>query len=119
MRGKKLRITAYSYPIRPGLTLASACFARAVAVHDAALAQVVRRNFHVDAVAGKNLDAMPSQTSGNVRQDSVAIVKLDREGRAGKYLLDAAVNLKWRLFEVDAACLDFPCLCCASASSDR
>ncbi|HTC30137.1 MAG TPA: hypothetical protein VK702_05375 [Candidatus Acidoferrum sp.] len=59
------------------MRLAAACFSRAIAVHDAALTQIVRRNFNVDAIARKNLDAMASQTAGDVRQNGVAIVELD------------------------------------------
>jgi hypothetical protein len=40
------------------MTLAAACFSRTIAIHDAALTQIVRRNFHVNAIARKNLDAM-------------------------------------------------------------
>lgn len=50
---------------------------------------------------------MPAQTSGNVGQNRVAVVKLDRERRAGKHLLDATVNLERLFLGVDAVGLDF------------
>jgi hypothetical protein len=62
---------------------------------------------------------MPSQTSGDVRQNCVAVVEVDRERRAWKHLLDAAVNLKRQLFVVDAVRLDFPYFSCAISSSDK
>jgi hypothetical protein len=62
---------------------------------------------------------MPAQTPGNVGENSVAVVKLDRKRRAWKDLLDAAVNFKRRLFVVDAVRLDFTCFCRAISSSDN
>jgi hypothetical protein len=99
--------------------LVPACFSRAVAVYDATLGQIVRRKFDVDAVTWKNFDAMPAQTSGNVGQNYVAVVEFDRERRAWKHLLDAAVNFKRRLFVVDAVSLDYASFCRAIASSDK
>jgi len=73
--------------------LASARFARAVAVDDAALRQIVRREFDVHAIARKNLDVMAAQPAGDVRENDVAVVEFDRKGGARKDLLDAAVDL--------------------------
>lgn len=39
---------------------------------------------------------MAAQPSGDVRQDDVAVVELDREGRARKNLFDAAENFERR-----------------------
>lgn len=52
---------------------------------------------------------MPAQTTGNMGKNYVAVIKLDREGRTWKNLLDAAVNFERRLFVVDAVRLDFSC----------
>ena len=54
--------------------LVSARFSRTVAVHDAALGQIVGRQLHVDAIARKNFNAMAAQTSGNVGQNCMAVV---------------------------------------------
>ncbi len=97
--------------------LVSAWLSRAVAVHDAALGQVVRRQFDVDTVTWKNFNAMPAQTSGNVGQNHVAVVQLDGKRRARKHLLDAAVNFERRLFVVNAVRFDFACFFCRAISS--
>lgn len=58
-----------------------------------------------------------------MRQDGVPVVELDRERRARKYLLDAAMNFERQLlFVVDVARLDFArfsSFCRASSSSDN
>lgn len=99
--------------------LASASFSSAIAVNDAALTQIVRRNFYVNTIAWKNLDAVASETSGDVSQNCVAVVELDRERRAGKHLRDAAMNFERRLFGVDVARLGFAGFWCAASSSDN
>src|SRR6185437_65504 len=80
--------------------LAPARFARAIAVDNAALRQIVRREFDVHAIARKNFDVMAAQTAGDVRENDVSVVEFDRKGRAGKHLFDASVDLQWRFFEV-------------------
>ncbi len=62
---------------------------------------------------------MPAQTSGNVGQNRVAVVQLNRERRARKHLLDAAVNFKRRLFVVDAVRLDITCFWRAISTCDN
>ena len=54
--GKDAR-TSSCLSIEPSL-LISACFSGAIAIHDAAFGEVIRRKLDVDAIAGKNLDAM-------------------------------------------------------------
>lgn len=75
--------------------LRPACLARAIAVNDSALRQVVWRKLDVYPVAGKNFDVVPAQTAGDVRQNYVAVIEFDRKRRAGKHLLYAAEDLKW------------------------
>lgn len=70
-----------------------------MAVDDSAFRQVVRRKFDIDAVAGKNSDAMAAQASGDMRQDHVAVLELDRERCARKDLLDAADDLERGFFD--------------------
>ncbi|HEY8314265.1 MAG TPA: hypothetical protein VIG51_08800 [Candidatus Baltobacteraceae bacterium] len=41
---------------------------------------------------------MTAQTAGNVGEDRVAVLELDRKGRAWKNLLDRAKDLERRLF---------------------
>lgn len=60
-----------------GGKLGSARFAGAIAVHDAAFGQIVRGDFYVDAIAGKNLDAMTAQTPRDVCEDYVTVVQFD------------------------------------------
>lgn len=43
---------------------------------------------------------MPAQTSGDMRQDDVAVIQLDGKRRARKNLFDAAEDLERRFFEV-------------------
>jgi hypothetical protein len=77
--------------------LSPACLARAIAVNDATLRQIIWRKFEVDAVAGKNFDAMPAQTSSDVREDDMAIIQLYGKRRARKDLFDASEHLQRRL----------------------
>ena len=79
------------------LVVGAAGFAGAVAIDDSAFAEVVGRDFDVYAIAGKNFDAVAAQPSGDVRQDHVAVVQLDRKGRARKHLFDVAEDFQ-RLF---------------------
>ena len=74
--------------------LRPASLARAIAVNNAALRQVVWRKLDVYPVAGKNFDAVAAQTAGDVRQNYVAVIEFDRKRRAGKHLLYAAEDLK-------------------------
>ena len=79
---------------RPVLAAGFAC---AVTVDNTALGQVVRRHFEIDAITRKNLDAMATQPSGDMRQDRMAVFKLDGEGRARENLFDRTKQLEGRL----------------------
>jgi len=78
--------------------LRAARLARAVAVHDAALREVVRRHFEVDAVARQDLDAMPTEAAGDMRKDRLSVFEFDRERRARKDLLDRPEEFQRRFF---------------------
>ena len=65
-----------------------------IAIDDAALRQVVWRDFDVDVVAGQNPNVMAPQSPGNVREDRRAVLQLDREGRARKNLPNGTVQLQ-------------------------
>jgi hypothetical protein len=71
-----------------------------VAVDDAAFRQIVGRQLDVDAVAGKNSDAVPAQPAGDVRENDVAVIELHRKRCAGKNLLDAADDLESGFLEI-------------------
>jgi hypothetical protein len=75
-----------------------ALFAGAITVDDAALCQIIRREFDLDAVARENSYPVPAQTSGNVRQNNMAVIELDGKSCAGKNLLDAAEDFERRFF---------------------
>ncbi len=85
-------------------SLAAACFSGAITVYDAALRQIVWREFHVDTVAGKNFDVMTAQAAGDVREDDVPVVEFDGKRGARKNLFDAAVDFQRRLFGVLGRC---------------
>src|SRR6185312_7562610 len=73
-------------------------FARAIAIDDAALRQVVRRHLEIDAVARQYLDAVTAQASGDVRQDRHAVLEFHRERRARENLAYGAVDFESFLF---------------------
>jgi hypothetical protein len=66
----------------------AARFAGSIPVHDAALREIVRRHLEIDPVPRENLDPVTAQASGDVRQDRLAVLEFDREGRAREDLLD-------------------------------
>jgi len=76
--------------------LRAAGFAGAIAVHDAAFGEVVGRHLEIDAVAGENLDPVAPEAAGDVGQDRLAVLQLDRERRTRKDLLDRAEQLERR-----------------------
>jgi len=80
------------------LFLRPAGFAGAVAVDDAALGEIVGGHLEIDPVAGKNLDPVPAEAAGDVGQDRLAVLELDREGRTRKNLLDRPEKLERSLF---------------------
>jgi hypothetical protein len=80
------------------LFLGAAGFAGAVAVYDAPLGEVVGGHLQIDPVSGKNLDPVPAQAPGDVGQDRLAVLELDREGRTRKNLLDRPEQLERGLF---------------------
>ena len=59
-----------------------------VAKGDAPFGQVVGREFHGDAVAGKHADAVAAQTAGEVREHDTLMFQLDAEQTARKLLQD-------------------------------
>src|SRR3984957_7378322 len=75
----------------------SACFTRAIAVNDAALRQVVRRDLEFDPVAQEQFDVVTAQAAGDVREHFVTVLQLDAERRARIDLLDRAEHLDHRL----------------------
>ena len=77
----------------------SALFTGAMAVDDAALRQVVRRKLDVDAIAGKNSDAVAAEASCDVREDDVTVLQFYGERSARKDLLDAADDLERGLLD--------------------
>ncbi len=81
--------------------LVAARLARAIPVDDPAFGQVVRRQLDIDAVARKNLDAVPAQAPGDVGKDRVPVVEFDRERGARKDLADTAVDFQRGLFDID------------------
>ena len=76
--------------------LSPACLARTIAVDDAAFRQIVWRKFDVYAIAGKNFDAMPPQTTRDMRENDMAVVKFDGKRCAWEHLLNAAEHLDRR-----------------------
>jgi len=76
--------------------LRSAGLARAIAVNDSTLRQVIWRKFDVYAVAGKNFYVVPAQAAGDVCEDDMPVVEFDGECRAREHLFDAAENLERR-----------------------
>lgn len=69
-----------------------------VAVGDTATAQVIRRQFHGDFVAGQNFDKMHAHFARNMTEDFVAILEYDAERRIRQALLDQTVNLDGLFF---------------------
>jgi hypothetical protein len=78
--------------------LRAARFSRTIAIDDASLRQIVRREFEIDAIPGKNFDAMAAQTPGDMRENRVTVLKLDRKRRAGEDLFDRAEDFERRFF---------------------
>ena len=76
----------------------TAGFAGAVAVHDPAFGQIVRRHFEIDAVTRQNLDTVAAEPAGDVREDLVAVFQLDRERRRREDLFDRPENFNRALF---------------------
>src|SRR5665213_487183 len=72
-------------------------FTRTIAVDDAALRQVVRRDLEFDPIAQEQFDVMAAQASRDVREDFVAVLEFDAERRARVDLLDRAEHLDHRL----------------------
>jgi hypothetical protein len=105
--------------------LGPACLARAIAIDNSAFRQVIWRKFDVYTVAGKNFDAMPAQTAGDVRQHDMAIVEFDGKSRAWEHLLDAAENLDRRFavildgFDFGSAGIRITFASCDNAGSFR
>lgn len=60
------------------------------AIGDAAAGEIVRREFDVDVVTGRDADAEPPQAAGQTRQDRVTVFQFDFERRTGERLDDAA-----------------------------
>ena len=60
--------------------------------------QVVRREFHRDAVSGQDLDEVHSHFAGDVRENFMSILEHDTEGRIGKTFLNDPVHLNRRFF---------------------
>ena len=56
-----------------------------MAVGDAPLGQVVRGEFHGDAVAGQYADAIPAQFARQVREHGAVLIELNAEKTAGKF----------------------------------
>lgn len=77
----------------------AALFAGAITINDSAFGKVVWRKFEIDSISRKNFDAVAAQTSGDVGQNDVAVVELDRKRRARKNLLDGSANLDRSLFD--------------------
>ena len=75
----------------------AARFTRAIAVDDAALREIVRRDLELDAVAQQQFDVMAAQAARDVREDFVAVLQFDAERRARVDLLDRAEHLDHRL----------------------
>src|ERR1700761_3481056 len=69
-----------------------------VAIDDAALREVVRGHFEIDAIAGKYADAVPAEAARDVCQDRHAVLELDGERRAGKNLFYRPKDLDRGLF---------------------
>ena len=55
-----------------------------VAVGDSAFRQIVRGEFHGDAISRKNADTIAAQLAGEVRKYGAVYVKLNAEQAAGK-----------------------------------
>ena len=62
---------------------------------------------------------MPAETAGDVGQNRVTVVELDRKCCAGEHLTDAAVNLERLLFVIDVSRLNFSYFFRATSNSDR
>jgi len=71
-----------------------------VAVDDSSLGQIVGRHLEIDPVARENSDAVPAQATGDVREDDVSVIELDRKGRAREDLLDAPGDLEGGFLDV-------------------
>ena len=65
-----------------------------LAKYDSTLGQVVRREFHADAIARDDADEVLPHPAGNVRHDKVAAFNLDAESRVGEGLGDDALDFK-------------------------
>src|SRR5262245_10967643 len=65
-----------------------------VAIGDAALAEIVGRHFHGDAITGQRPDAALAHLASGVGDDLMAILQLYAETTIGQYLLDQAIELQ-------------------------
>src|SRR4051794_30398997 len=65
----------------------------AVAVDDPRAVEVVGRELHAHAVAGKDADAEAPHLAGDVAEDEVSVVELDAEHRVRERLHDLALEL--------------------------
>ena len=74
--------------------LGAAGFAGAVAVHDAALREVVGRHFEFDPIAEKNLDSVTAQPAGEMRKHGMAVFEFDGEGRTRINLTNGPEDLE-------------------------
>ncbi len=57
---------------------------------DAALGEIVRGEFHGDAIACEDADAVAAETAGEVGEDHAFVLKLDAEQAAGEFFEDGA-----------------------------
>jgi hypothetical protein len=69
-----------------------------IAVRDASAAEVIRRQFHGDFVAGQDFDKMHTHFARNVTEDFVAVFEYNAKRCIRKALLDHAVNLDGLFF---------------------
>jgi hypothetical protein len=71
-----------------------------VAIDDSSFGQVVGRHLEIDPITRENTNSVPAQTPGNVCEDDVSVIELDRKGRAGEDLLDAPGDLEGGFLDV-------------------
>jgi hypothetical protein len=78
-----------------------------MAIDDASLCEIVRRNLDVDPIARKYSDSMPAHAPGDVSEDRVTVFELYGKGRTRKDLLDAADRLDRTLLGEFRGCASF------------
>jgi len=78
--------------------VSAASLARAIAVDDTRFGEVVWGHFELYSIAQQQLDPVAAQTAGDVCQHGMPVLKLDREGCAGKHLFDGPKKLERSLF---------------------